>query len=443
MQFSLEQIASLAPDEASLKAAKGLVSPGKWPTLGADDGALWGECQGSGSKPYQVQMDFSGPAFRCSCPSRKFPCKHGLALVLLHTQHTASFTASRPPEWVEEWLASRKQKAENREQKQARPTPPPDPQTTAKREGKRREAMATGAEELQRWMTDQVRQGLGNVRGNGVDWRALAGRMVDAKAPGLARRVQALESLAASPEAWAVQVLGAMGQTQCLLEGWSRFDALNPALQADLRTAMGWPLEKEDVLREGEQLQGLWAVLGIAYEESDKLWERRVWLLEPVSGRRALLLDFAHGNRVFEQLFFVGAVYPMTLAFYPSHHPRRAVAVEVQAPLPEACALPATSLAQELDGIADALAANAWVSLWPLFLNHVHLACESGAWWALTDQQKTLPLRLAQEEAWVLMALGGGRPLQLFGEWDGARYTPLTAWDDAGSKPLWILGGTV
>jgi uncharacterized Zn finger protein len=27
-----------------------------------------------------VSVDLSGPAFRCTCPSRKFPCKHGLAL---------------------------------------------------------------------------------------------------------------------------------------------------------------------------------------------------------------------------------------------------------------------------------------------------------------------------------------------------------------------------
>ena len=70
-------------DTASAKAAKGLVVPAKWPTLGASEAALWGECQGSGSKPYQVQIDPSEPAFRCTCPSRKFPCKHGLALMLL------------------------------------------------------------------------------------------------------------------------------------------------------------------------------------------------------------------------------------------------------------------------------------------------------------------------------------------------------------------------
>lgn len=54
------QVLMLSPDEASSKAAKGLLSPAKWPTLGATDDAVWGECQGSGSKPYQTQVDVSG-----------------------------------------------------------------------------------------------------------------------------------------------------------------------------------------------------------------------------------------------------------------------------------------------------------------------------------------------------------------------------------------------
>ena len=57
MQFSAQEVLKLSPDEASAKAAKGLVTSAKWPGLHHDDQAVWGECQGSGSKPYQVQVD--------------------------------------------------------------------------------------------------------------------------------------------------------------------------------------------------------------------------------------------------------------------------------------------------------------------------------------------------------------------------------------------------
>ncbi|MBD0269487.1 MAG: SWIM zinc finger family protein, partial [Cyanobacteria bacterium Co-bin8] len=78
-----EQVLALAPDAASAKNGRGLAIGHKWFTLGTHQSAVWGECQGSGKNPYRTQIDLSEPAFRCSCPSRKFPCKHGLALFLL------------------------------------------------------------------------------------------------------------------------------------------------------------------------------------------------------------------------------------------------------------------------------------------------------------------------------------------------------------------------
>src|SRR5687768_6563262 len=100
MSLTLEAVLALAPDGASAQAARGLAAPAKWPLLGANAAAAWGECQGSGSKPYRTQVDLSGPAFRCSCPSRKFPCKHGLALLMMRAQAPDLFTTSDAPAWV-------------------------------------------------------------------------------------------------------------------------------------------------------------------------------------------------------------------------------------------------------------------------------------------------------------------------------------------------------
>ena len=86
MHWTAEQILKLAPDAASAKAAQGLLAPKKWTSLGVDETAIWGACQGSGSNPYQTQIDLAEPAFKCSCPSRKFPCKHALALFLLFAE---------------------------------------------------------------------------------------------------------------------------------------------------------------------------------------------------------------------------------------------------------------------------------------------------------------------------------------------------------------------
>ena len=120
MQFSAESVLALAPDAASVKAANGLTKPGQWPMLGANEVALWGERQGSSR--YETQVDLAGPSFRCSCPSRKFPCKHGLALLLLWAKNPAQFQASAPPAWVTEWLAERAQRTQKKEEKQQQKT---------------------------------------------------------------------------------------------------------------------------------------------------------------------------------------------------------------------------------------------------------------------------------------------------------------------------------
>ena len=115
--WTTEHVLTLAPDASSAKSGRGLAVTSKWPTLGRDDRSAWGECKGSGKKPYQTRIDLSEPAFKCSCPSRKFPCKHAIGLFLLLAEQPALFQPSVPPDWVSEWLASRDDRAEQREQR--------------------------------------------------------------------------------------------------------------------------------------------------------------------------------------------------------------------------------------------------------------------------------------------------------------------------------------
>jgi hypothetical protein len=105
-KWTPQQVLGLAPDASAAKAGQGLGTPRPSSEVGRDDRALWGLCQGSGKKPYQTQVDLSEPAFKCSCSSRKFPCKHALGLLLVWTS-TNTVPAAKRPAWVEEWLASR------------------------------------------------------------------------------------------------------------------------------------------------------------------------------------------------------------------------------------------------------------------------------------------------------------------------------------------------
>ncbi|TJV28473.1 MAG: SWIM zinc finger family protein, partial [Mesorhizobium sp.] len=70
---------------------------------------IWGECQGSGSNPYRVVVDTGDHGYKCTCPSRKFPCKHTLALMWIAATAPASFAAAEStPDWVNDWLGRRR-----------------------------------------------------------------------------------------------------------------------------------------------------------------------------------------------------------------------------------------------------------------------------------------------------------------------------------------------
>src|SRR5271154_6280766 len=109
MAFNSAKIEALAPDQAALDAARKLLKPATWPTLGCDDaGIVWGEAQGSGAAPYRVIVSELDAGYKCPCPSRKFPCKHGLALMWLRAEGKVPFATAPLPEWVKDWLARRR-----------------------------------------------------------------------------------------------------------------------------------------------------------------------------------------------------------------------------------------------------------------------------------------------------------------------------------------------
>lgn len=220
MELTSESVLALAPDASSVKAAQALLKPGQWPTLGFNENAVWGECKGSGSKPYQVEADLSGPVFKCTCPSRKFPCKHSLALLLLRVQQEAAFTQGEAPDWVKEWLDAREKRAARQEQKQENKGQPADPAATAKREASRLKRMAAGLDDLERWMCDLIRHGLGQLSGTPAWQEEAAARMVDAQLPGIAARLRNLQGVTSSGEDWPGVVLAQFGQLQLLIDAF-------------------------------------------------------------------------------------------------------------------------------------------------------------------------------------------------------------------------------
>ncbi len=130
MAVQSEQVQALAPDQSTLKAGRQLATTSAWLRPGSSADAIWGEHQGSGKNPYRTAVDLHDMATSCSCPSRKFPCKHALGLLLLYAEQSAALPAAPALDWVDAWLERRRTREQQRlAGKQAAPfhTPLPAP----------------------------------------------------------------------------------------------------------------------------------------------------------------------------------------------------------------------------------------------------------------------------------------------------------------------------
>jgi hypothetical protein len=419
-----ERILALAPDSSSASAGRGLASKKNWVTLGKTDNAIWGECQGSGKNPYQTRIDPLEPTFKCSCPSRKFPCKHGLGLFLLLQSDTAAFTQETPPAWVTEWLEGRNKRTEAKETKKAEVAA--DPKATEKRIAARAKKVSAGLEELQVLLHDLVRTGLSSVQNKPYSfWDVTAARLIDAQAPGVARMVRELAGIASGGEGWADRLLERLGKIHLLCEAYSRIESLPKTVQADVRSAIGFT-QSQDELLEQTGILDHWQVLGIVEERLDRLRSRRAWL-RGETGQYAMLLDFAHGNLPFERILESSSILAGELVYFPSNQPTRAVIKKVERDFEQVTVKleGLTNFETMLEQYATAMAAQPWLERIPVSISGL-IPQQIGATWALRDSSdQVLAMHPNYEHVPTLLAVCGGHPINVFGEYDGQTLLPL------------------
>lgn len=417
-----EQVFTLAPDPSAAAAGRGLAVPGVWVSSGTNEAALWGECKGSGKTPYRTQIDLSEPAFRCSCPSRKFPCKHALGLMLLYAAQPAAVPAAEPPPWVTEWLTNRAAAATRKAAAVERPAPAADPAPAA--QTAREQRVAAGMHELERWLEDQLRAGLAALQGTAPGaFDTFAARMVDAQAPGAARLLRAAGTLAVSGSGWQSRLLDRLARLHLLARAYANLAALPPEAQADVRTAVGFT-QNQDELRAGPGVPDQWLVLGRSVELEDRLRVQRTWLWGMHSGRPALVLDFSAAGRPLDVSLTPGMCIEADLVFFAGAAPLRAL-VRERFGYADGAELPAAPLHEALGSYAAALAANPWLERYPLICGPCTLGRNAAGWHIADTAGRSLPLTPQYTDHWRLLARTGGRPFTLAAEWDGERLTPL------------------
>jgi hypothetical protein len=460
--WSIDRVMALAPDPASASAGQTLANAKKWTVLGRSERAIWGLCPGSGKAPYQVRVDLSEPAFKCSCPSRKFPCKHGLALLLMFAKQPDSFASGEEPGWVADWMTERATRASKRAEQGARPADKPvDPEAQAKRAAQRAARVRDGVAGCRVWLEDLVRRGLAAAQADAAaDWERAAARLVDAGAGGLASYVRRIPALMASGSGWDLRTVDALGRLHLLLCAAERLDTdtLPPDLATDVRTALGWTQSREEALA-AAPVADRWIAAGQVIEEDERFSVIRTWLVGQHTGRRALLLDFAAGDRPLDRTIVAGIAFDGELAFYPSRQPLRAVlksraeSFDARTIIGALGSTDATgnsgntgntgnignavadvTIEAGLTRYAEALAANPWLFRWPLVLSGVRPVREGDRWFLVDRGNHGLPVRnsfAGSLDMWRLVSARAAAPMTVVVEWDGITALPIGAFAES------------
>ena len=435
-----DQVRSIAPDSGAARAGEGLANRRTWSATGRHDRAAWGLCQGSGASPYQTIVEFAGPAFKCSCPSRKFPCKHALGLLFLLAADAAVFPTADPPGWATEWLASREQRAERSEARAATKgtddaeigaggarAAEHDPAARAKRIQARERKVDAGLSDLDRWLRDLVRRGLAAAKSEGYAfWDQAGARLVDAQAASLGREVRTLGAVANSGPGWADGSLERVARLHLIVEAYRRLETLPEDLRADVRSLVGWTV-KEDELPPDAAVADRWLVLGRTVYADDRLTTARTWLMGEVSNRYALHLAFGAGGANPPPLAIPGSSFRGELVFYPSATPLRVAVGNVGEPGPVVSSLPgASTIAAAADTFAALLARNPFLASWPVALADV-VPIGRDSQMMLRDASAATVRATPDGIAARLLALAGGHPVTVFGMWSGRSIRVLAA----------------
>ena len=264
--------------------------------------------------------------------------------------------------------------------------------------------------------------------------RTIAARLVDAKAPSLAGRLDELPArlMQAPSETRLDLLIQELGRIVLLSRAWKANQH-----DAELTRLIGSSETRDSIIQSSQatRVSSLWEVVGQqVMTRRDGLVSQSTWLLNLEKGIRfALLLDFfpaSLGRR--SSAFSVGEQLHAELAFYPARHPMRAVIAErksIEVPLQvEQRQWPEPSQ-QPMDAYRDALQCAPWTSEFPLLLPSGRIA-QSGTqfWWQSSDTTLTLPMTDAHSQH--IASIAAQKTVAL---WDGLALTLLAAQSDWGT----------
>ena len=295
----------------------------------------------------------------------------------------------------------------------------------------RAERVSAGLDELDQWLRDQIRGGIAGLgQGGYAPLERVAARMVDAQAPGVAAMLRSLPGEYVG-EGWPGQLLEQLGALHLLIEAHRGLDGLPPDLAATVRSRVGYPVRKAEVLA-GPDLLDHWYAIGSVDTVELRLETRRVWLFGAVSRRWAVVLSFAPIGGFLDDSVAAGQHLHAQLHFYAGTGQYRALVGEQLDVVHSPVLPPAETYTDVGDRFATLLAGDPWATRMPAVLRAAPVPpVRTGERWRLReDAGHCVDLVDLDAEPWPLLARSLGEPVTLFGEWGPRGFHPLSLLQD-------------
>lgn len=443
-----EQILSLAVDKYAIRSARSWAASDKWSQLQRTEEVLRGRFKSRSKKPVESMVSLAQPAFTCSCASRKLPCSHALALRLLYVDTPQVFEQGHSTEATTWHNALPKLTSQPSRQKisstdmHKQTCEQIDSSNSTRQvdiDVKRLQAIRSGLDELELWLGDMVRNGLGTVRNRPKkEWNQTARRLVDAQASELAHDVRQMSLLPGSSPDWPEKMLILSGRLYLIVQGFRRFESLPRAVQGDLCMAVGWLPRTEAAA--GEIVIDRWHVMGRQVEQVGKLYRQRVWLWGEEMNKPAHLMRIFHKKSYTGSEFTPGTVIEGRCIYYPSSVPLNAELSEHWSICqPDQPVTGHATLRESYQVWRDGKAYNPWLTHFPLMVQSARAEFDGKEWYTYDSSNIRLDLPPKFEYGWHLKALDEGQGLRLFGIWDKSNFTPLTVWHGNRWMSLHIL----
>lgn len=415
---SPDDLLRLAPDAKSLEVARRLFYSRRWRLIGGDGQWIWGEFLYGHNKAIETAVALTRGRFYCSCRARSRPCAHGLALVMTLKNGQDRITVGQPPLW----MRSRQVQLDKQRKMKAAPAPAPPKKD---RRTDRLALMDTGVDELEVRLIDFARRGVADTMALREEvWLSAAARLRDTKLPGPAGRLRRLAYLEAKDQESIIA--RTLGDLFFFVKSWKKRQQLPEARHEELLQFGGLLPKKEEVLRQ-RGLEDHWLVMGGITGQEEKLTYRRTWLRGEQSRRFALLLEYTFGDRPFERSWPLGASFTGRLHYYPGSYPQRALFPD---PVAGGRAYEGLrgyqGLPEMYANYRRALSANPWLLSYPVYFQNIRLANDDRQYALQDNLGNNLLLHPDYDDIYTLLAISGGRTFNLFGEYDGYHFLPLS-----------------